>query len=348
MKISELDTNFAPLRSDETFDWFDTAPMPLQGSGWQNDSDDFCRLPTRVRGEVRDAIWELSRHSAGVALDFESDARALAVRWTLRSAELAMPHMPATGVSGMDLYARDNAGWRWMANAAPTETVNEKILASELDGAMRRYRLNWPLYNGVEKLELGIARGAALNIVRETRKPICFYGTSIVQGGCASRPGMAYPAIIERRLDWPTINLGFSGNALCEPEVAALLAELDPQMYVLDPMPNMEPAQVTERLGVMIGTLRVAHPTTPIVLVEQLAFPSAWQPPIAQRARENNAAMRAIFNEMRDANLQLVSGAALLGNDGEATVDGIHPTDLGFMRMADAIAPILKELLPIS
>jgi len=348
--IQELDSHFAPLESTEEFDWYDGAQMPIYGSAWQSESDGFCRLPDRAQSLLREPVWELSRHSAGIALEFTSNAKSLAVRWNLRNEALAMPHMAATGVSGCDLYARKDGRWRWMAIVQPTAQKNEAVVVNDLDGQTREYRLYLPLYNGVTSLQIGVSRGASLASATEkyARKPICFYGTSIVQGGCASRPAMAYPAILSHRLDWPAINLGFSGNAHCESEIADLLGELDPQIYVLDPLPNMNAEMIEERLENFILTLRASRPNTPIVLVENIIYAHAiWLRQSDEIWRGSNAAARAIYQKLRraDENLHLIPTADLLGDDGEATVDGVHPTDLGFARMADVIAPVLQSLL---
>src|SRR5205085_2015483 len=140
----------------------------------------------------------------------------------------------------------------------------------------REFLLYLPLYNGVSSVEIGIAKGSTLakGPARppERQKPIVFYGTSITQGGCASRPGMVHTAILGRRLDRPVINLGFSGSGRMEPAMATLLAELDPAVYVLDCLPNMSAAEVAERMEPFVRTLRKAHPRTPIVMAEDRLY----------------------------------------------------------------------------
>jgi lysophospholipase L1-like esterase len=162
---------------------------------------------------------------------------------------------------------------------------------------------------------------------------------------------MAYPAILARRLDLPHINLGFSGNAWSEPEIARLLAELDPSVYVLDPLPNMTAQMVTERTEAFIKILREAHPNTPIVLVENLPYPDGDLVDSRRERYSNaNARLLEIFKRLRkarDKNLFYVPGSKLIGADGEGTVDGTHPTDLGFMRMAEGIEPSLRHALKL-
>jgi lysophospholipase L1-like esterase len=225
------------------------------------------------------------------------------------------------------------------------------VLAQGIDvQGQREFLIYLPLYNGVTSVEVGVPSGKTIHAASpRLQKPIVFYGTSILQGGCASRPGMAYPAIIGRKLDWPTINLGFSGNAKSEPELAGLLAELDPAVYVLDPVPNMDAALVRERMEFFVRTIRESHPKTPIILVESLSYTDGAL--VAQRKERYssaNAALREVFAKLKKSgvkNLHFISGENLIGDDHEATVDGTHPTDLGFLRMAEKIEPVLRKFV---
>ena len=170
----------------------------------------------------------------------------------------ALPHMPATGVSGVDLYAKDKGGrWEFVGNGRPAAATNTASFAVPPG---EQYLLYLPLYNGVKSVEIGIPKGRKIAAAspRQHRKPIVIYGTSITQGGCASRPGMAWTSIVGRRLDTPVINLGFSGSGKMEPAMADLLAELDPSVYVLDCIWNMSPEQVSERVVPFVEKLRSA------------------------------------------------------------------------------------------
>lgn len=340
-----------PANAESKVRWIDAQELCIEGKGWTDTKHFYDRLPAKAEGVVRDAVWNLGTHSAGICVHFTTDATDISARWTVRNGTLGMPHMPATGVSGLDLYVRHKGEWRWLGAGRPEKITTEQKLASGMSPEPHEYLLYLPLYNGTEKLEIGLPPEAKCQPCSPRsggKKPVVFYGTSIVQGGCASRPGMACAAILGRRFDCPTINLGFSGSALCEPEVANLLAELDPSAYVLDPLPNMKPESVSERMSAMIVTLREKHPKTPIVLVEHIDVGSAQVLP-ARRAgySKSNAALREIFEQRvraGDRKLFYVRGDKLLGTDGQGTVDGVHPTDLGFMRMADAIEPVLKRV----
>ena len=185
-----------------------------------------------------------------------------------------MPHMPATGVSGLDLYATDAQGVdRWASVIRPDAMEIETAIAEGLRTGTRRYTLYLPLYNGVESLEIGTEEGALFEpLAPRDEKPILFYGTSIMHGACASRPGMAISAILGRRLNRPVINLGFSGNGRMEPEVGAFLAEQDPAVFAIDCLPNMNEGMIDERAVPLVKQIRLARPDTPILLVEDRFF----------------------------------------------------------------------------
>ena len=336
--------------------WYDIRLLGVEGQGWAATDlkSPFDRLPAKAEGKAPASVWGLSHHSAGLAVRFVTDARTIHTRWTLIKGDLAMPHMPATGVSGLDLYVKDSGTtWRWLSVGQPKAQTNSIALVSNLPAGEREYLLYLPLYNGVSNVELGIDKGSFLAVANprseKPRKPILFYGTSITQGGCASRPGMVHTAILGRRLDYPVINLGFSGSGKMEPEMADLLAEIDPAVYVLDCLPNMNAKMVSERVVPFVKKLRAAHPETPILLVEDRTYSNSFL--IASslnRNQTNRAALEKAYQKLKtegDEHLAYLRGETLLGADGEDTVDGSHPTDLGFLRQADAMQPALNQLL---
>jgi hypothetical protein len=332
--------------------WYDIRELGLEGQGWSDTKAPFDRLPAKAESLVRPQVWSLSQHSTGLCVRFVSDAANIQARWTLTSDRLAMPHMAATGVSGLDLYVKHDGRWRWLAVGQPRQApTNTAQMAVNLPPGSREYTLYLPLYNGVSSVELGLPAGSKLAKApaRQDARPIVCYGTSITQGGCASRTGMVHTAILGRWLDCPVINLGFSGNGKMEPELAELMAELDPSVYVLDCLPNMSPAEVAQRVPPFVETLRKARRQTPIVLVEDRNYTDGFLiSGRRERNEQNHAELRAAFDKLVSAgveNLHYLSGGDLLGRDGEATVDGSHPTDLGFLRQAEAFQKVLAPLL---
>lgn len=331
--------------------WHDVREWGVEGRGFSDTESYFDRLPGRAKSVVRDAVWGLSRNSAGMMVRFRTDATEIHVDYAVTSDRLAMPHMPATGVSGLDLYGLDTDGlWKWVAVVAPTEKQTKKSIVSGLTPGERDYAVYLPLYNGTEFLKLAVPGGAVFTpTAPRTDKPIIFYGTSITHGACASRPGMPHPAILGRRLDRPVINLGFSGNGRMEAEVGQFLVEIDAAVYVIDCLPNMQAADVTARTIPLVKQLRAERPTTPIVLVEDRSYSGSWL--IAsqrQRNETNRIALREQYQKLKDDGtdrLFYVDGESLLGADRDDTTDGSHPSDLGFQRHADALEPVLKRAL---
>ena len=337
--------------------WYDIADVGVEGKGWTETKSVYDRLPAKAEGVVTEGVWALSQHSAGFCARFVTDATTIKARWTLRCENLAMQHMPATGVSGLDLYARaDDGRWRWVGVGQPIEApTNSVVLADGITPGKREYLLYLPLYNGVTKVELGVPAGGAIEKASARNpargKPIVYYGTSIAQGGCASRPGTCHTAILGRRLEREVINLGFSGCGTMDIEMATLMTDIDASVYVIDCLPNMESVTVAERVEPFVCALREARPNTPIVLVEDRSYGSAYFVPTQ---RERNLASRRELQagykrlvEAGVANLLYLPGDILLDDDGEGTVDGSHPTDLGFARQADAMEPVMKEALEI-
>lgn len=337
-----IDPSVGKLEPDEQIVWYDATHLGVEGKGWLDTESDYDRLPRSAQGVVREPVWELGHCSTGMSVRFATDAKTLLVRWTLTREELALPHMPATGVSGIDLYATDKTGkLKFSANGRPHDVSN--TVTFNLSGS-DKYVLYLPLYNGVKRLELGIPQGKRLSKLAKLSesRSIVFYGTSITQGGCASRPGMATTSLVGRALDVPIINLGFSGNGRMEMELAELLSELDPAIYVLDCLWNMTPALVSERLEPFVRKLREARPTTPILLVEDSN--------VRNISTTKGDILRKIYAKLKaegDENLYLLPNTGMLGEDGEGTVDGVHFNDLGMARQAavfvECLEPILEE-----
>ena len=334
--------------------WYDVKNLDVEGKGWTETKAFYDRFPAKAEGKVRPDVWNLSRHSAGLAARFITDAPTIHARWTLTSKRLEMPHMPSTGVSGLDLYVKgENGKFRWLANKSPSGETTSLVLASAMPPGNHEFLLYLPLYNGVTSVEIGIpkanslAKGPAYDTAHA--RSVVFYGTSICQGGCASRPGMVHTAILGRWLQRPVINLGFSGNGRMEKEVAELMAELDPACYVIDCLPNIGAKEVEERTAALVKILRAAHPNTPILLVEDRNYTdSFFNAGKRERNDTNQAALKKEFEKLKAAGVEqlyYLEGKDLLGDDGEGTVDSSHPTDLGFMRQAEAFHKVLNDIL---
>jgi hypothetical protein len=335
--------------------WHSVRDWGVEGRAFDGTEAYFDRLPARARGKVPAEVWTLSKQTSGMIAHFDADTTDVYIRYRLTSDRLAMPHMPATGVSGVDCYARpaDDGpphGWRWLAIRRPGGRDVAGPLAIGMFPGRRQYQLHLPLFNGIESLEVGVPKGAPFHPVAPRReRPVLFYGTSIMHGMSASRPGMGIPNILGRRLNRPVLNFGFAGSGKMEIEVAQLLDEVGPAVFVLDCVPNCEPDEISSRAEPLVKLWRASHPDAPILMAEDRTFTHAA---VIRKRREENvgrrAAYRRAFENLRQAgvgNLHYLAGNDFLGHDGEATIDGSHPTDLGMVRYADAYEPVLRDLL---
>jgi hypothetical protein len=331
--------------------WHDATEFEIEGRGWPEATSPYERLPDSVYGRVPDVAWRLSKNSAGICVRFVTDATTVHIRWTLTSAALDMPHMPATGVSGVDLYARSVDGqWKFIGNGRPHQTENDATFTfPESFTPPRECLLYLPLYNGVQEMQIGVT-GDSRIVAPKPRptnlcKPVVVYGTSIAQGGCASRPGMAWSSILGRILDRPIINLGFSASGTMEPPVGEVLAELDPAAYIVDCLWNMGDLpqdEYSRRVSGLVHSIRKVHPLTPIVFVGQSLIQPEAHP--TEFTRKQETAVLALQNQGVQG-LTIVVGRDLIGYDGEGTVDGVHLNDIGMERQARVLAPIIQTLL---
>lgn len=345
-----IDSARAEIDPESIIAWYDSQLLELEGQGWSETMSDYDRLPAKANGVVRSAVWNLSRHSAGMAVRFKTNATSISVDWTLTKKNLAMSHMSATGVSGVDLYVRHEGQWRWLKEGQPKAQNNKKTIVKSLSPETREYLLYLPLYNGVSSVKIGIP--SAYEMIKPApreSKPLFFWGTSITHGACASRPGMIHPSMLGRRFDREVINLGFSGNGKMEQEVTDIVKELDPAVFIIDCLPNMVASEITARTAPLVRTLRAAHPQTPILLVEDRNYSNTFlNSSLKKRNETSQAALKAEYQKLINegvTNLHYLKGDDLLGHDGDGTVDNSHPNDLGFFRQANEFERVLKPIL---
>lgn len=343
---------FSPARVMGTV-WTDASGFPLVGKADDSTGTRYERLPSSLEGKVRDAVWYLGRNSAGLAIRFSSNSGSVRARWTSMSGN-TMNHMTETGVRGLDLYVYHDGEWRFAGSGRPKGKTTESILISGMEPENREFMLYLSLYDGIESLEIGTDDGSVIQGPHinspSMEKPVIMYGTSILQGGCASRPGMAHTNILGRRLNREVINLGFSGNAFLDFEIAELMASVnDPGVYVLDYVPNASVEMIDEKGERFFRILRDAHPDVPVIFVEDPPFPhSVFDMAIKKELDRKNLALKRLFVRLRktgEKRIFYVESDTMIGFDGEATVDGIHFTDLGMERYVDCLLPVIRKAL---
>ena len=349
--------------------------LPVIGKGFtdcirQNDtvSDGYyTRLPASVQNSIRKAVWDLGQNSSGIAVRFRSDSKCIGAKWKLLN-NFSMAHMAATGIRGLDLYAlgEDNE-WHFAGTAQPNGKESRNVFIRKMDGRMREYLMYLPLYDGVISLEIGIDSTASLlmpenpdllplSAENPAEGAILIYGTSVTQGGCATRPGMSFTSILGRWLHRQTINLGFSGNGRMDKIMADEIAKVPASVYVIDCLANCDYDIVRDSTEYFIRTIAEANPQTPILMLSNYCYPYHW---LDAQFREDAAKENALWKEFCDKlrkegykNIKYIDlysecnmKRSAIGPDHEGTVDGVHMTDLGFLRYAETLLPYLEKAL---
>jgi lysophospholipase L1-like esterase len=338
---------------DNALHWMPVVSPKIDVAGlpwFQENHGEFWRLPANSKDAFPKEVWNLSLDSTGGRIRFRTDSSTVALRleWPHPS---GMRNMHSFGQSGVDLYVRNT--YRGTAvpdkDAAPGK-VYEHVYFKDQPRLMRDITIYLALYSPVKVLEIGLDKNTALEFATPfaVPAPVVFYGTSITQGGCASRPGMSYQAILGRRLNINHINLGFSGNGKGETAVARAVAEIDAAAFVLDfAQNNGDVDSLAQVYDPFIGILRDRHPDTPIVAITPIY--AASEATGSQRNEQMRALIRKVVSRRiaaGDSHLQLVEGTDLLGpSRGDGLVDGTHPNDLGFQWMAEGLAERLRKVM---
>ena len=333
-------------------DWI-TPPdprLPVHGLPWYaENSGEAIRLPQRLKASLPPAVWNLGLSPSGGRLRFRTDSTRLAIKLEYPSAP-NMTNMHAFGQTGVDAYVD---GVYWSTAIAPKDAANGKVIEhvyfENLPQQDREITLYLSLYKPVIVKAIGLDEGAAITKARRfaVAKPVVFYGTSITQGGCASRSGLSYQAMLGRQLNLDFVNLGFSGNGKGEPAVAGMVAEIDASAFILDFSQNNPTLEsLREVYGPFLDRLRTRHPQTPIIAITPISM--AREPAKIPLMREHIREVVRARIAAGDKLLTLVEGPSLLGrNQLDGLVDGVHPNDLGFQWMATALAPKLAEVLAL-
>jgi lysophospholipase L1-like esterase len=302
-----------------------------------------------VAKTANDGVAQLCEHTSGGRVFFSTDSECIALTCT-RPHFWAMGHMARTGNGGFELYERRGGKWIFRATFVPPATPSGFSSIVNLPGGKkeRELMLQMPLYAPISSLQIGISAGSSLSEWKGEythKKPIVFYGSSITQGGCASTPGGDYAGRVSRKFDADYINLGFSGSAKGETAMMKYIAAIDMSVFVYDydyNAPSAEHLEKTHYAG--YRTVRDAQPELPIIMMSA---------PNCDRIGHNMPERRDIIAKSYeralaegDKNVYFVDGKVHFAtfNADECSVDGSHPNDLGFQRMADAVASVLEKI----
>ncbi len=332
---------------------FDDA-IGLHGFAWNTDKQIFRRLPPNEKGDIPEAVDHLANNCSGGQLRFKTTSKRVAVAVEL-AGPAGMYHMPATGQCGCDLYVKQDGQFIFygVTRIDPKKDQYNCLLYAHQEDAEREFLINMPLYQAVTSLRIGIDEGSTIEAVRDYKKRIVIYGTSITQGGCAARPGMSTPNLLSRMLHCEFINLGFSGNGKGEPALARYINDVaDTDLIILDYQANTGYVGIGKTLPEFVRILREQNATLPILIISK--------PPYAHNTTQANDRQRtdaeiayqrdfvAGLVEAGDAHIHFLDGSSAIESEFmDGTVDGTHPTDLGFYLMAKHWAPEIRRLLDL-
>ncbi|TKC65000.1 hydrolase [Pedobacter hiemivivus] len=305
------------------------------------DSNKYKGLPPRVA--------QLLTNSAGLAISFKTNSTVIGAKWCV-SKSRALANMSPTAHKGVDLYIKKDGKWQFAGIGRVSGVCNDEIVISRMDNSEKECLLYLPLYDKVEDVQIGIEKKAKITAAADPfAKRILIYGSSIVQGTGASRPGMAYPARLSRLTGLNFINLGLSGSAKMEPEVADMVAAIDADAYILDCVPNTNPTLIKERTAYLVNTIRRKHPKAPIIVMQSIVRESGyWDKVVGETVKNQNINIQQEVLALLDKGLKdlyFITSEKMMGNDHEGTVDGVHPNDLGYERMITHIQPLIMDIL---
>ncbi len=343
--IAVFDPNMAVASTTVTngVKWIDGKALPLEGKAFTDVEHFYDRLPSNVTTAVNGGVRSMKHHTAGMQFRFTTDSKKLHFKWVPYGGNLSMDHMPATGVSGIDIYRQTPDGrWRYVKTGRISRASGGSLSISWTPGTP--CLVNLPLYNGIRSFQLGIDPEASISAPpthKGAAKPVVFYGTSITHGGCCSRPGMSFVNIVGRKLDVPVVNLGFSGSGKMELEMSEHLARIDASCYVLDCIWNMNDGLVKDRYEPFIRNLRAKRPGVPIVMAEASdvygGAPSA-----------KDRLVRSLYDKLVAEGwegLVYLPKEGMYLDDGEGSVDGVHPNDWGMVAHAEAYGGAVRKAL---
>lgn len=350
-RVEDLDKNLKveTTLTKEDLIFYDCLDEPFEINGVMlpiAEGEPFRRMPQEIADQTSEGVANLNLCTAGGRVRFKTDSPYVAIHVELGNVG-KMPHFPFTGSIGLDLYERRDEKELYIKTFVPPVDIKDRY-ESIIEFAEMREReltINMPLYSGVRKLYIGLAKDAQIRKCRAYTHsvPVVYYGSSITQGGCASRPGNSYQSMISRRLDCDYVNLGFSGNAKGEPVMREYLSSLSMSVFVMDydhNAPSVEHLQETHQP--LYEAVRKAQPNLPIVMVSMPAS-NNWE-----GTQKRFRVIEKTYEQAKaqgDENVYLIDGRKMVeGMEDSWSVDDCHPNDLGFFGMANAIGAVLAKI----
>lgn len=345
--ISKIDKNFEIKTDIEKDDikFYNVEETPFRVYGVFKEKGKYRRMPENIAKRVSAGVYQLHTNTAGGRVRFATDSPYVAIHAEMESMG-KRPPFAFTGSAGFDLYVDDN----YVKTFVPPfdmEVGYDSIVQFETN-ELREITINFPLYSDVKELYIGLKENSSIKeaMPYKNTKPVVYYGSSITQGGCASRPGMSYESIISRKFNYDFINLGFSGKAKAEDEMIDYIKNLEMSLFVYDYDHNAPtPEHLLKTHEKMFKAIRNEHPHIPVIIMSRPKF-NLTEEEIMRLSIIETTYKNAVASG--DKNVYLLDGKSLTelcGNEG--TVDGCHPTDFGFASMARTVSDVIKTITPL-
>lgn len=309
----------------------------------------FHRVDTARYSDMPKHVKVLATYPAGLVIAFKTDSKEIYGRWSIKPGR-AYKNMTAIASRGLDLYIKRDGQWIFAGAGVPGDSVTTHKIVGNMANGEKECLLFLPTYDELLELAVGVEQGSYVRpLTIEWKGRIVIYGSSITQGASASRPGMAYPAQLSRRLGYEIVNLGFSGSGKMEESVGRMVADAGADLFILDCAANPSPQEILDRTENFVKQIREKHPGVPILMIESVVREGGnFDQKIQKRVWDQNNNFRRMHAKLVQEGMQklyLVNGDDLLGHDHEGTVDGTHPNDLGFDRMLQVIEPKVRAIL---
>lgn len=350
-KIEEIDQNFKQNTDESGLVYIDcfSAPVRISGLPWREKNQNYHRMDDSLNHLYNFGVRGLSPCTAGVQISFKTNSKKIGIKVDVEWNNL-MPHMPYNSSTGVDIYIGSGRNKKFFKTffVYLNGTDHYEDVREFHDGEMKEITLNLPLYSGVEKMLLGLDAGSRLEMPEpfDYDKPVLFYGSSITQGACASRPGMAYFNILSRKLNFEVVNMGFSSSGKGEPVMAEQIASIPLAAFIYDYDHNAGDAEELEQTHQrFFEIVRAAQPDLPIIMLSKADCEDGIEATEKRKAVIYKTYLDA--KKRGDDKVWFIDGQTLYGTEDRdsCTVDSLHPNDFGFMRMAQVILPVLKEAL---
>lgn len=347
--IAEIDKRLAVETKVERegLCFFDAEDAPFKVYGVFREGEKFRRIPEALAKEVNEGVYGLHANTAGGRVRFVTDSPYVVIKAKIRPSK--MPHFAFSGSCGFDMFSEYDGDVRYGGTFMPPIDIEDwyESVQDHVNGSQERVvTINFPLYSDVYKLYIGLKEGSVLEEAPayKVEKPVVSYGSSITQGGCASKPGSSYQSILSRKFNTDYINLGFSGSGRAEDNIVNYIKNLEMSVFIMDYDHNAPTPEYLESThNKMFKAIREAQPNLPIIIMPR---PKYYLNRDDQRRHE---IIYATYQEALaggDQNVYFISGHDLMAIvEDNGTVDNCHPTDSGFFSMAKAIEPVLGEIL---